>query len=105
METTRLLEPVLTNGLRSTHFFNGRVLTAQDLRTDQEAGRDRGRRLARALGEGVAHGLEVGIADAAGGQPLLRIEAGLGFNRNGDAVELRDPVALRLVTPDADVPP
>ena len=31
MSTATLLEPVLTGGIPDPHFFNGRVLTAEDL--------------------------------------------------------------------------
>lgn len=105
MDVTQLLEPVLTHGIRNTNFFNGRVLTAEDLRTEQEANRAQHRQLARALGEGVAYGLEVTRADPQDGVPVLRIMAGLGFNRDGDAVALRQTVGVRLVSKEADVPP
>ena len=32
-----LLEPMLRGGIRNTHFFNGRLLTADDLRAEQAA--------------------------------------------------------------------
>ncbi|HUH12077.1 MAG TPA: hypothetical protein VMK65_03170, partial [Longimicrobiales bacterium] len=105
MDFTQLLEPVLTEGIKSTHFFNGRVLTAQDLRTEQEATRAHERQLARAVGEGVVHGLEVSAQAPEDGAPVVRIEAGLGFNRDGDAVSLKHLVKLRLVTKETDVPP
>jgi len=98
MDATDLLEPVLTNGIRLNNFFNGRILTAEDLRAEQQAVRGRDRQLAHALGEGVAHGLEVADGSAAGGAPVLSIQPGLAFNRDGDAVALGRPVELRLVS-------
>jgi hypothetical protein len=98
MDATDLLEPVLGNGIRLTNFFNGRILTAEDLRTDQQGNRAQHRQLARALGEGVAHGLEVAAATPAGGAPALSIQPGLALNRDGDAVALGKAIELRLVT-------
>ncbi|HEY0150551.1 MAG TPA: hypothetical protein VGB92_01055 [Longimicrobium sp.] len=98
MDATDLLEPVLTNGIRLNNFFNGRILTAEDLRAEQQAVRGRDRQLAHALGEGVAHGLEVAAAGEVGGAPVLSIQPGLAFNRDGDAVALGRPVELRLVS-------
>ncbi|HYH78529.1 MAG TPA: hypothetical protein VEX86_01990, partial [Longimicrobium sp.] len=98
MAATDLLEPVLTNGIRLNNFFNGRILTAEDLRAEQEANRGQHRQLGRALGEGVAHGLEVAAGAQADGAPVLSIQPGLAFNRDGDAVALGRAVELRLVT-------
>jgi hypothetical protein len=105
MDITELLEPIVRDGIRTTHFFNGRVLTAEDLRTEQHANRDQHRQLARALGAGVAYGLEVTAAEPIDGIPVVRIRAGLAFNRDGDAVELSRTVNLRLVTRSTDIPP
>ena len=105
MPVTELLEPVVGDGIRLTHFFNGRILTAEDLQREQDAGRAQHRQLARAVGEGVVHGLEVravqtsvpASAPQTEPAPLLRIEPGLAFNRDGDAVALPRAVDLRLV--------
>ena len=103
MDFTQLLDPVLTEGIKSTHFFNGRVLTAQDLRTEQEATRAQERRLARGIGEGIVHGLRVTAQKPSNGVPVVRIEAGLGFNRDGEPLALAGPVKLRLLTEEQDV--
>lgn len=111
MPVTELFEPVVENGIRLTNFFNGRVLTAEDLKREQDAARGQRRQLARAVGEGVLRGFEVRIVRPAGaggsppsstddGAPLLRIEPGLAFNRDGDAVQTQRPVDLRLVSGD-----
>jgi hypothetical protein len=105
MDVTQLLDPVLANGIRSTNFFNGRVLTADDLRTEQRAGRDRLRHVGRALGEGVAHGLEVSRRDPVDGVPVLHVRPGAAFSRDGDAAVLGRPVDVRLVHRHQDVPP
>jgi hypothetical protein len=93
-----LLQPLLAGGIQRNHFFNGRLLSAEDLRAEQDASRAQARGLARALGAGVAQGLEVAIASRSP-RPSLRITAGIGFNALGDPVRLGEPCELRLVPP------
>jgi hypothetical protein len=100
---TELLQPVVDDGIRLTNFFNGRVLTAEDLRREQDAAATRHRGLAAAVGEGVVHGLEVSIESPDLPRPTVRVSAGLAFNRDGDPVTLPREVVLRL-TPAAAEP-
>lgn len=114
--TTDLLEPVVDDGVRLTHFFNGRVLTAEDLKREQDALRGRHRGLAGALGEGVVHGMEVTVgtrtlsSPPSGADtlvvsgPTVSITPGLAFNLDGDPVALPQRVELRLTpgTPAQD---
>ncbi len=93
-----LLQPLLAGGIQRNHFFNGRLLSAEDLRAEQDASRAQARGLARGLGAGVAQGLDVGIASR-GPVPTLRVAAGIGFNALGDPVRLGEPCELRLVPP------
>lgn len=103
----QLDETILDGGIRNTHFFNGRWLTAEDLRTDQEANREQHRQLGRAIGEGVVHGLEVALADAGtGGRvPRVTVSAGLALNRRGEALALVRDVDLALTQRQEDIPP
>jgi hypothetical protein len=96
-----LLQPLLAGGIRRNHFFNGRLLSAEDLRAEQDASREQARSLAQGLGEGVATGLDVRLAPASppSNTPTLRITAGVGFNRLGDALRLAADSELRLVPP------
>lgn len=103
MDITELLQPMVQDGIRSTNFFNGRVLTAEDLRTEQVANRDARRQLGRALGEGVAFGLEAIPRAPLDGVPAIRVRRGLGFNRDGDPVQLTRTVDVRLVPRGHDV--
>ncbi|MBZ5524723.1 MAG: hypothetical protein LAP21_20990 [Acidobacteriia bacterium] len=97
MSLVDILEPVLSGGIRNTNFFNGRLLAAEDLTDFQTANALQHRQLARALGEGVAGGLEVSIAgNPSAGQTVLHITQGLAFNRNGQAVALPADVDLAL---------
>ena len=100
---TELLQPVVDEGVRLTHFFNGRVLTAEDLRREQDAAAGRHRGLAAAAGDGVVHGLEVTPATRAFPSPTVRVSAGLAFNRDGDPVALPREVELRLTPATAEV--
>jgi len=83
-----LLEPILDHGIRSTHFFNGRLLSGEDLAREQAANRDARRRLGQAIGEGVAYGLEVDVAHGVStiDHPVVTIEQGAAINRKGDVV-------------------
>ena len=72
-------------GLRAPFYANGRLLTAEDLRADQEATHGRLGLLGQAVGAGVARGFEVSqVANN------LRVTAGLGVNRRGQAVSLNE---------------
>ena len=99
-QTTRkgLREPILEQGIRNTHFFNGRLLTALDLKTEQEANRQQHQQLGQAIGEGVVHGLEVSlIADGSnGGPPVVSVTSGLALNRAGQALALPMTVEVML---------
>lgn len=97
-----LLTPLLDEGIRNPNFFEGRLLTAADLRADQEAQRARQRRLGRAIGPGVVEGLWVTIADAgdSGEPPALTVTGGLALNRKGQALEIvKESETVRLVIP------
>ena len=63
MKTAALSTPFLDSDLcvRSVHFFNGRLLTAEDMKKEQDAEAARLQRLGHVLGEGVAQGLSVAV--------------------------------------------
>lgn len=106
MDVTALLEPVLQGGIYSTNFYNGRPLTADDLKTEQSANRARDAQLGRAIGEGVVHGYEITRVPGGVGvkhpDRVLRIEPGLAVNRLGEAVALPSTTYLELVPTEAD---
>lgn len=100
MATYELLESILTNGIRNTHYFNGRVLSAEDLKNDQDAIRRREEKYGQALGDGVVQGLMVSeSADSRTDDPIVEITPGLAINRKGQvlALEQKGPVQLHLV--------
>ncbi len=90
-----LLQPILTDGSRHIHYFNGRVLTADDLKVEQESLRRRDDRLGRALGSGVVQGMEVARANTK--QPAVTISSGSAINAEGQVLELKQTVTVNVV--------
>src|SRR5262245_63427486 len=93
----KLQEPILDSGISSINYFTGRLLTASDLSREKAANREADRRLGRALGEGVAYGLEVRPSpESKIDTPVLQIEPGLSVNREEHSLLLRQPAELML---------
>jgi hypothetical protein len=84
-DTAKLTEAIRDSGIRSVNFFNGRLLTGDDLRREQQAGRDARALHGRAIGAGVAEGLLVEPKGAAD-QLMIHITAGVAINRLGQAL-------------------
>jgi hypothetical protein len=86
----QLQEPILEQGIRNTNFFNGRLLTADDLKTEQNASRQQHQQLGQAIGEGVIEGLEVALESAGSfnAQPVVVIRKGAALNRRGQVLAL-----------------
>jgi hypothetical protein len=105
VDVAQLLEPVLTGAIRDTNFFNGRILTADDLRTMQVASRLQDAQLGRVLGDGVAFGLEVRLSrttTSTAQRPVVRVTKGLAINRRGEVLEVVNDLDLALIR-DAQV--
>ena len=78
--------------LRAPHYTNGRLLTAEDLQSDQRAVLERLAQVGKGAGFGIIDGYRV---TAVSGKRDLRITAGIGINRRGDVVRLAaDSIAL-----------
>jgi hypothetical protein len=95
---TRLEDVVTSGDLRSVNFFNGRLLSGEDLRSEQSSA-DRSRaQLGRAVGAGVAAGLEVSLASGYDSrqQPTLRVTPGLALSQTGATLELPYAVDIAL---------
>lgn len=94
---TDLNDPILEGGLRRIPFFNGRVLTAEDLQTEQAANATERRRLGRALGTGVLEGLFV---ERGAGEPPRTVSVGAGraLAPSGRVVDLPVDVELSIVS-------
>jgi hypothetical protein len=98
MRTTDLLKPYLEDdALRATNFFNGRLLTAEDLRREQAVRREWERRLGDAMGDGIAFGLDVDPVVVADGEPpAVTVTAGAAINREGHMIFLHHAVEVSL---------
>jgi len=94
-----LHDPILENGIPFTSYFNGRLLSGEDLARDQQGHREARQRIGQAIGEGISYGLEV--SEAAGqstkSSPVVTVRPGVAINRQGEALALRSPVDLNLV--------
>ena len=96
-DTVTTDQPVIGGGIRTVNFFNGRLLTGEDLTREQQANGLARLRLGRAIGDGVAHGFEVTVAPGTSNvRPVVRVTAGLAVNREGRALELPADTELRL---------
>lgn len=97
--SVELFTPILKGGVENTHFFNGRLLTAEDLQTQQKADLRQRRQLGRAIGEGVIQGMAVSVGETGTGGilPTVAITKGFALNRGGQVIELPQDVQLNLV--------
>lgn len=91
---TDLFPSIFEDGIHNTNFFNGRVLTADDLKTEQTANRKHHWQLGQAVGEGVAYGLQVSAVE---GSSTVSITQGLALNRKGQTLYLPETVQIPLV--------
>lgn len=92
---TDLNTPILEGGLERIPFFNGRVLTAEDLSTEQSANAAERRRVGRALGTGVVEGLFV---RSTGESTTVIVESGMALAPSGRVVELPQRTEVSVVS-------
>ncbi len=86
----------------SIEFFNGRLLSGEDMTTEQAWNAARRKLLGQALGSGVAFGLEVRISEKSehAGKPIVTVDPGLAVNADGVALSLADPTDVSLAQVD-----
>src|SRR4051812_37157640 len=96
-----LLTPIVNDRTRSVNFFNGRLLTGEDLTAEQQANRVAHSLLGQAVGAGVAYGLEVSESAALSqvAAPVISIKRGLALNSNGGTLLLDNDTDIALVRP------
>ena len=95
------LKPIATSGTVRPNYFPGRLLTADDLREEQEYHREKHRRHLQMLhGFGVVDGLDVDVASDA---TTIAIEPGLAIDRYGREIVL-DDLVVTPIPPDAPSP-
>jgi len=109
MSFKSLLEPITDQGIENTHFFEGRVLSANDLRQQVDANRRYDQQLGEVLGSGIVRGLNVSIVDSGAGAsgPVVRVQGGMGLNLEGNVLELSSDymdieLSRSITAPDPD---
>ena len=98
---TSLQIPISNKWTRSVNFFNGRLLTGEDLTAEQQANRIAHHILGKAIGAGVVDGLEVTTSLKWNStlSPALTVTKGLAINRRGAQLLLADDTDIALVRP------
>src|ERR1700682_69220 len=100
--STLLDSPLADGGLSTTNFFNGQLLTGEDLTTEQTTNRLARQLLGRALGSGIVAGLEVALGPGrTASVPFVTVQPGLGVNRSGQVLSLNRAADVRLQAPSA----
>ena len=95
------LKPIATSGTVRPNFVEGRVLTAADLREEQEYHREKHRRHLQMLhGFGVVDGLDLGVANDG---TTIAIEPGMAIDRYGREIVLYDMIVMPI-PPNAPSP-
>src|SRR5205085_5030053 len=84
-------------GIRNANFFNGRLLSAEDLQAEQAANRRQHQQLGRAAGAGIVTGLEVRLTPGVTPPTEVTVSAGLALNRRGQPLALSQDVDVALV--------
>ncbi len=99
MSVKSLLEPITDSGIKNTNYFEGRLLSARDLREQEQANQRHRRNLGMLAGSGIHSGLTVTVEDAGdvSNSPVVRVAGGKAVNLEGDVLELpADYVNLQL---------
>jgi hypothetical protein len=105
IEVKQLAESILEDDLKFVNFFNGRLLSGEDLSREQLSNREARRLLGKAIGHGIAYGVEVARSPKGDQkQPMLRVTKGVAINREGHVLCLKEDVDISLVR-TAPVPP
>jgi hypothetical protein len=102
MSATRLDTPFLEGAVRSTNYFNGRILSREDMQRDRDADLAIHQRFGQALGEGIVRGFEVDMESLGGSSvqnPVVNVRPGLALNRLGQTVALDRNVQVSLLKP------
>lgn len=82
----------------SIEFFNGRLLSGEDLSTEQSWNNARRNLLGQTIGSGIAQGLQVklSVKPEFSGQPVVSVEAGLALNNEGENLHLQQRTDVSL---------
>lgn len=101
MSVFELLEPVLRDGIKQLNYHNGQVLSAEQLKEDQQFHRQRDWLLGKSIGDGVLQGLFVEKDPALTRESekifVVKVDRGTAINRLGQVLHLEAPVSIHLV--------
>lgn len=92
MPNNQIVGTHFNNDPQAPHYFNGRLLTAEDLQKDQQAVLAHQSWLGQASGYGIIEGLMVTQV----GPTSVKITAGIGLNRVGHLIRLESDVTVPL---------
>jgi hypothetical protein len=104
-QTRALGAAILDDGIQSVNFFNGRLLSGEDLTREKVAQSKARQLLGRAVGDGVAYGLEVSEKPGVENRetrPVITVSRGLAVNRLGQPLALSDSVDVALTRPSSN---
>ena len=96
LERVADVDPRLTR----SHYFDSRLLTAEDLNRDQIYLDERLREVGQALGYGIVSGLNLNLDNSNG---TLNLSAGLGVSRAGRVLELTRNLSINLAEARAEI--
>ncbi len=97
-----LCTSLYSGAARQSHFFNGRLLTAETMRDEQSAMQSRTRALGTIFGEGVVRGLSVAVVEPGSYAqlPVVSVGRGTALSRDGGQLYLGEDIEVRLVPED-----
>src|SRR5947209_751641 len=98
MASIEIQKPLIDAGTRSANFFDGRILSGDDLSNEQAVNREEHRQLGAAIGEGIVAGLEVVLSRAnnANIAPTVTVKAGTAVTRAGQLLALPGDIDVLL---------
>src|SRR5437588_410983 len=104
MSVIAIQQPHLDGGIRSVNFFNGRLLSGEDLSTEQEGNREAHARLGMSIGTGVVNGLDVTQPPPplpgaeSDSRPKVSVGKGMAINALGQTLLLNDGIDVVLLS-------
>jgi hypothetical protein len=105
MAVRQLSELILDDDQKFIKFFNGRLLSGEDLSQEQASSREARRRTGLTIGYGVVEGLDVTILDRSRQGAKVQVAKGMAINRHGHLVTLPDTEHLALIHTRTVPPP
>ena len=90
-------QPLIDGGVASVNWFNGRLVTGEDLTREQQAGRAHPAPARAGWSAPASRAVSrCPAASASNARPVIRIEPGLAVNRQGHVLELATATEVAL---------